>query len=432
MKKIVLFFICLFSIGSSFSQLLLTENFAYTTTGTTANDTLTNAAIGGSLWKRHSGAGTPIVWSATGLTYTGYGGSGIGGAVSYTNGAGSREDANIALSDSIKSGNVYLSFLVNVTASGGTVGDYNVHFSAIAGATASSFSGRIFIKDGSAANTFKFGLSKGSAAAAAVFTTADYNYNQTYLVVLKYAFNSATTTDDVVSAYFLTSGVPVTEPAVADLTATDMTVNDLAKVYGVCIRQGTVGTAAAILDGFRVARSWDDAPLPVKLNSFSAVGLRNTVNVNWSILTSDNNTKFSVERSSNGTSFEEIATLNATTKTSYTVSDKNLPNANSLYYRLKITDATGRFEYSAIQKIQLSNIKFAVSPNPATHTILINATSNIDNVTIYNLNGKVVYATQNIATNSLRIPVTNFTNGTYIVKTIVDGETATNKILIKH
>lgn len=434
MKKILLSFICLFVISTSFSQILLTEDFAYTSTGTTANDTLTNPAIGGGVWKRHSGTGTPIVWNATGLTYAGYAASGIGGAASFTNGAGSREDANIALADSIKTGSAYLSFMLNVTASGGTTGDYNIHLSSTVGNTGVTiFGGRIFIKDGSTAGTFKLGLSKSSAAAAAVFTTADYNYNTTYLVVVKYTFNTTTSTDDVVSAYILSSGVPTTEPTVADLTATDMTVNDLPKIYGVCIRQGTVGTAAAILDGFRVGTSWVDAPLPVKLNSFNAVGLKGVVNVNWTALCDVNSCNFVVERSVNGVNFNEVATTSsASAKQNYTIADKNLPNATTLYYRLKIVNTNGQIEYSAIQKVVLKDVKLTVSPNPTANDILINTSANISNVEIFNLNGKKVYGLINAKTNSLKIATTNFINGTYIVNTTVDGETTSTKIVVKH
>jgi hypothetical protein len=433
MKKIVLLFVMGFAINSAFSQVLLTENFAYTSTGTAAKDTLTNPAIGGSVWKRHSGTGTPIVWSPTGLTYAGYAGSGVGGSVSFTNGTGSREDANVALSDSIKSGSVYFSFLVNVTASGGTTGDYNVHLSSTVGtAGVTIFAGRIFIKDGATAGTFKLGLSKSSAAAAAVFTTADYNYNTTYLVVVKYTFNSAAN-DDVVSAYILSSGVPATEPATADLTATDMTVSDLPKILGVCIRQGTVGTAAAILDGFRVGTSWFSAPLPIKLNSFNATGLKNVVNLNWSAICSENSCNFIVERSIDGVNFLEISNTNATSEGNYYSADRNLPNASTLYYRLKIVNANGKVEYSTVQKVQTKDIKLSVSPNPTSNEILVNATSNIAAVNVFDLTGKSIYSVQNNNTNSIRISVANLPEGTYVVKsTTIDGETVSNKIVVKH
>ena len=415
-----------------YSQMLV-ENFSYASTGVTANDTLTNPSIGGLLWKKHSGNGTPIVWSATGLTYAGYAGSGIGGAVSYTNGAGSREDANIALSDSIKSGSVYLSFMINVTASGGTVGDYNVHLSSSAGNGAGSLYGRVFIKDGVAANTFKLGLSKAGAAALAVFTTADYNFNQTYLVVVKYTFNSLTNIDDVASAYIFSAGVPSVEPVVADLVATDMAVNDIAKVYGVCIRQGTSGTAAAILDGFVVGTSWLDAPLPVKLTSFTAVGLKEVVNVNWGALCNSASCKFNIERSVDGISFETVNTVNGKINAnSYTISDKNLPKVNTLYYRIKTINADGKFDFSYIQKVKLNDVKLVVSPNPVSNELMINANGTIKSVELLDFNGKTVLLHTNLSTNSIKISLASFKEGAYIVKTIIGGEISTNKIVVKH
>ena len=39
---------------------------------------------------------------------------------------------------------------------------------------------------------------------------------------------------------------------------------------------------------------------------------------------------------------------------------------------------------------------------------------------------------ENINLNQTRINVTNLKDGTYIVKTLVDGEITTNQIMVKH
>ena len=53
-------------------------------------------------------------------------------------------------------------------------------------------------------------------------------------------------------------------------------------------------------------------------------------------------------------------------------------------------------------------------------------------VEIFDLSGKKVYGIGNAKTNSLKVSVTNFVNGTYIVKTTIDGETTTEKVIVKH
>lgn len=247
-----------FLLGATLSgnaQLLLSEQFEY---GTTA-DTLTNPAIGGLVWKRHSGTGGPLQYVTTSLSYTGYPGNGAGGAVAMAHASTSREDANRALSAPVSTGNVFISFLLNVTASGGATGDYSFHLNDSSGNTISStFRAKMFFKDGGTPGTFKLGFAKGAAVTAAVFSPTDYAVNQTYMVVVKYAFKNTSTNDDSLYASVVSSGVPAAEPAVYDIVCTDITQSDLAKVKSVCIRQGTVGTGAATFDGIRVATDWAD------------------------------------------------------------------------------------------------------------------------------------------------------------------------------
>ena len=435
MKIFLLFTLFIGFLINAKSQLKVVEDFSYTSTGTPANDSLTNAAIGGSIWKTHSGTAAQILWNSTGLTYAGYAGSGIGGTVSLAHASGSRQDVNIAV-DSIDTGAAYASFMLNVTAGGGTTGDYFAHFAAGAGsAPGSDFKARLFTRDTvvSTVTYYRIGISKGSSAASAVWSPSFYNLNQTYLVVLKYTINPSTL-DDVCSAYIFTTGVPSVEPVSADITATDMAIADIAKIKGFAIRQGSTGTGAVTFDGLRIGTSWNFAPLPIKLSSFNAVGLKNSVNLSWLTYADETGGKFEIERSVDGSSFENISTVNANNlgNASYEITDRNLPTVKTLYYRLKIINADGRFEYSTIQKVQLRDVKLTVSPNPASNEILVNASENIKSVEVYDIRGRRMMVKENINLNQTRINVTTLKDGTYIVKTLIDGEVTTNQIMVKH
>ncbi len=433
MKKFILASLFVGFLINAEAQLLLQEDFNYTSTGNSAADSIQNPAIGGSVWKKHSGTGNAIFWTSTGLTYAGYAGSGIGGSINLAHRSASSDDVNAALADSIKTGNVYVSFLVNVTVTGGTVGDYSLHLSPFAGSSISSiFQTRFFFKD-TLSGSVRFGLSKQGASAAAVWSTNAYTVGQTYLIVLKYTFNPTLTNDDVCSMYIFSSGVPSVEPGSADIVATDV-ATDLSKVYGLALRQGTVGTGAAIFDGIRVATSWNFAPLPIKLSAFNAVGLKNIVNLSWLTYADQTGGSFVVERSIDGSNFENVSTIaaNSLGNSSYEVTDRNLPAVKTLYYRLKIVNADGRFEYSTIQKVQLRDVKLTVSPNPAFNEILVNASENIKSIEVYDIHGRRMIIKDNINVNQTRINVTTLKDGTYIVKTLVDGEVTTNQIMVKH
>lgn len=236
------------------AQLVLDEQFNYGS----VLDSLNSPNVGGAVWKRHSGSTTPIQYDTNSLNYLGYPGNLTGGAISMVHGSGSREDANRELSTPVSSGSVYVSFLLNVTNSGGATGDYAFHLNDSSGNTiTSTFRAKMFLKDGSTAGKFKLGFSKGIGVASATFSSADYNTNQTYMVLVKYVFNPGSANDSVYAS-IIDSGMLMMEPASYDIVCTDISQTDLPKIKSVCIRQGTSGTGAAIFDGIRVAGTWAD------------------------------------------------------------------------------------------------------------------------------------------------------------------------------
>ena len=447
MKKFLLSLSLLLVVGMGYSQFLFSESFNYPSAA--AGDSMAGANTGLPTWNRHSGGGSIakcVQYQPTSLIYNGYSFMSSGGSITFQHKTRSQDiNGGFAVADSV--GSVYAGFLLRVDSSGGndTTCDYFFHFCDLSGTNpGANFRARLFIADGSAAGKFKLGINKGAAAkltAANItagakplaFSPTEYNIGQTYFVVVKYTFNTTTTKDDEIKLIVLSGAIPAVEPT-ADVTFVDTAFSDLKRIKSVCIREGSVGTALAAVDEFRVFTSWSlSAILPNKLNSFNAIGLKDVVNLNWSINAADNNTIIEVERSKDGINFAPISTVNAyTNKSNYSLSDKNLPVANALYYRLKINYPNGNFDYSGIQRVEIKNIKLVVSPNPATNNISVNASGNISKVEIFNLEGKKVYSAQNAQSNSINVPVANFTNGTYIVNTTVDGETTSDKVVIKH
>jgi len=419
-------FTLVFAIGFLTTDAQLVENFSYTSTGVVVDDTLTNPSIGGGTWIRHSGTANQIKFITTGLTYTGYTGSGIGGAITMAHQSGSAQDVNRAVGP-FTADAVYCSFMLNVTASGGTTGDYNFSFGATTGTNVTDLKARLFFKDGSVANTFKVGISKAGAAAATTFTTTDYPIGTPILVVIKYKFITGSGNDEA-SAYVFTSGVPATEPTTPTILAPDNTGTDLgaAGVVSICLRQGTVGVGACTMDGIRVANGWYNAPMPLSLKSFSASLVSGKANLNWSTSNEINVNGFAIERSKDGSNFNQVdfvAAKNSTTN-SYAYTDA-VTVANAAYYRLKMTDKDGSFKYSKIVTLNAKqSIQLEVFPNPVSNTVVASHTKAGESgvVKIITVDGKNV-ATQNIQVGATQssIDVSKLKAGTYVIVFENDG-----------
>lgn len=118
---------------------------------------------------------------------------------------------------------------------------------------------------------------------------------------------------------------------------------------------GTVSNAPAIPTHF--FRSWtlvdNTSPLPIELISNSAECSNNEMVISWSTATETNNSFFTIQRSTNGSSFHDIGTVpganNSITVLNYSFVDEN-PLSGINYYRLKQTDNNGSSEiFSSFQ-----------------------------------------------------------------------------------
>jgi hypothetical protein len=243
MKRIFITFLFIFAVTlSANSQVLFTENFAYT-----AGDT-----IGAYGWVYNSGVANPLTVTTPGLTYVGYPQSGIGNALTIKP-TGNDAYKNWTSADSI--GTIYCSFMLRVDTAQ-TAGDYM--FALLPSNSTSLYTCRLTIRNVTA-TTYDIGLSKGTVASGVGYTSGTYTKGQTILCVVKYKFVAATTTDDEASMYVFTSGFPATEPGTATIPVVTSTANDVSNLGRTAVRQGTAANAPyCIVDGFRVGKTWTD------------------------------------------------------------------------------------------------------------------------------------------------------------------------------
>ncbi len=113
-------------------------------------------------------------------------------------------------------------------------------------------------------------------------------------------------------------------------------------------------------------------PLDVKLSSFTAVKSNNNGLLTWVSESETNSSHFEIERSDDAVKFEirgsVLSNGNSTSKKTYGYSDPLNTTSKIVYYRLKMLDKDGKYNYSKIIAIKLngaiSTESFSVFPNP--------------------------------------------------------------------
>ena len=119
---------------------------------------------------------------------------------------------------------------------------------------------------------------------------------------------------------------------------------------------------------------WDCTNLlPVNLLDFKATKNSNSILLQWTTNKEANFNKYVVERSTNGKSFYAIGDVKGKNLESYSLTDQNLPDAKTVFYRLKLVDVDGNYNYSKIVSVKLQNTSSGITvfPNPAINAVTI-------------------------------------------------------------
>ncbi len=164
----------------------------------------------------------------------------------------------------------------------------------------------------------------------------------------------------------------------------------------------TTGTDAATFAN-RYSIVFGASALPVRNISLTASALHNSqVAVKWSTIGESNIASYKIERSTNGTSYTELATVSPSTSHSYSYIDAT-PSGAGVYFRIKVIDNTGTVSYSNIVFVStVYRQPLTVYPNPVTGRSFNIGLGNTGKYTVNVVNqlGQKVYST-----------VVNHTNG---------------------
>lgn len=183
--------------------------------------------------------------------------------------------------------------------------------------------------------------------------------------------------------------------------------------------------------------------LPVTFIEFNAsAGEKGTVLLKWATATEQNNKGFSVERSEDGTNYNEIGWVDGVGESNinrkYVFTDRT-PVSGINFYRLKQVDLDGKTRYSNVAFARMS-LPFTVKvhPNPvdenATVNLFLPETSSVE-IQLLNMNGQLLrrigQGIRNAGWHSFDLRMTE-ASGNYILRTIVNKNEVNNQVLIRN
>lgn len=170
-------------------------------------------------------------------------------------------------------------------------------------------------------------------------------------------------------------------------------------------------------------------PLPIELIKFNANCDRGSVMVTWTTASETNNDYFTVERSQDGSFFEEVGVVDGAGTTSqlnsYSLEDK-YPYIGTSYYRLKQTDFDGNYEYSDMVAVSCSDsddnefeLVAAYDDGTGNMNIAFNASEGEKyTATLFDIQGRLLIEESGrtySGTNQVKLNVANYARGIYML-----------------
>jgi hypothetical protein len=170
-----------------------------------------------------------------------------------------------------------------------------------------------------------------------------------------------------------------------------------------------------------------NAVLPVSLIDFNATVNKGKVVTNWICNQENQINNYEVEKSANAidfTSVGKVTAINVVTTHSYSFTD-NKPYFGKSFYRLRINDLSGHFQYSDIQPVYISqNGLISVYPNPANDLIQVKYNGVLNEnaaLRIINTQGQeCMYKKITTGVSTTPVDIKKLHSGVYVVE-IVNG-----------
>lgn len=218
--------------------------------------------------------------------------------------------------------------------------------------------------------------------------------------------------------------IGATTPVNADFNSVDNIGNDV-------IRFGTYGRG--IMD-FEIVST----ALPVELMSFDAdLKKDETVLIKWISATELNVSHYEVQHSTDGIRFDEIGKVVAEGNSSLALNYEfkhNNPTVGDNYYRLKMYDLDGSFEYSQVRVINVGKgaVDFVLYPNPLIRGNSLNIKTGFEqeySLEIFDGQGRLVFSkVETLGNTNLNL---NIPTGSYFYRIIGGKNMKTGSLIIQ-
>ncbi|MFN5334080.1 MAG: T9SS type A sorting domain-containing protein, partial [Bacteroidota bacterium] len=186
---------------------------------------------------------------------------------------------------------------------------------------------------------------------------------------------------------------------------------------------GTSGVIDSYLKFVIGTNNWQQAPLPYDIKNFKATGKGKIVQLDWLINHNDEVRSYVIERSKDGIHFENMKMVPARANEEWAayVDTDPAPFNGWGYYRLRITDFSGKIGYSNVQKVWMgkAGTYVQVTPKPAKDRLWVNLAEpeKINEMAIVNSVGQLLFK-QNRFTNNNQIDISSLRPGVYYVRIV--------------
>ncbi len=194
------------------------------------------------------------------------------------------------------------------------------------------------------------------------------------------------------------------------------------------ITKDITGITNRIMDGVVDIGSFEYAaavPLPLTILEFTAKAIANDIMLNWKTANALNIDSFLIETSKNGLEFKQIGSLAGTVGDDIFEFLAPKVGNNQIYFRLKIIETTGKYYYSKIISIPISQPNtFILAPNPVKNFAKILSSSktiNVETIKLFDSRGQQVFHA-NLTNFENNLNFSNILSGIYFLK-LETGET---------